>query len=61
MATTMIEVKIHSVEKHDQTYQFKVTFIYRKFINIYTNKFILIIRDAIDIYINIYIYISEII
>ena len=34
---------------------FKVTFIYRKFINLYTNKFILIIRDTIDIYINIYI------
>ena len=35
--------------------EFKVTFIYRKFINLYTNKFILIIEDAIDVHKYIYI------
>ena len=49
-----IEVPTNITEQVQLT--FKVTFIYRKFINLYTNKFILIIRDAIDIYINIYIY-----
>ena len=38
--------------------QFKVTFIYRKFINSYTDKFIILERD-IYICLNIYIYISN--
>ena len=39
---------------------FKVTFIYRKFINSYTDKFIILERDiSIYIYLNIYIYISN--
>ena len=39
--------------------EFKVTFIYRKFINSYTDKFIILERDTsiyIYIYLNIYIY-----
>ena len=36
---------------------FKVTFIYRKFINSYTDKFIILERD---IYMSKYIYISQI-
>ena len=38
-----------------------MTFIYRKFINSYTDKFIILERDiSIYIYLNIYIYISQI-
>ena len=44
------------------TAEFKVTFIYRKFINSYTDKFIILERDiyiCLNIYIYIYIYISN--